>query len=213
MKIIGNMRTVGVGLLAVGLVCLVIGGVFVQQSFMVKTQLLDAVKAQRITSSGVQEYFDLDENALYNPPITVVAPTGTATAPITKTVFASPTVLAPSGTRTAPVTTSVVIPPGTVVVLDQKIEGIIDTPKEVSLMADTLMAHLLVGYVPYSATSSSDPARATIVQAMSMLASLNLARMGFGVSTIALGAGAFMIVVGLGFDLLGLYLWRGRSSG
>jgi hypothetical protein len=142
----------------------------------------------------------------------VIPPTGTATAAVTKPVWAYTTTVPPTGTATAPVTTTIVIIPGTIAELKDKIEGIIDTPKEVKLMADTLMAHLLNGYPPYSSVSGSDPARQTIINGLALITSLNLAQLGFGVCTIALGTGVFMVVTGLGFGLVGVYLWRRKVA-
>lgn len=206
------MKIVGMVLLVLAVVCIVIGGVFIQQSFTVKAQLLDAIKAQRITSGGVQEEFVLDEDKLNNPEVTVIPPTGTATAPVTKTVWAITTTVPPTGTATAPVPTTIVAPylPGEIVELEDKIEGIIDTPKEVKLMADTLLAHLLNGYPPYGSIDRND--RGTFLDGLNMITSLNLAQMGFGVCTIALGAGVFMVVTGLGFGITGTYLWRRKTS-
>jgi len=186
-----NIRKIAgitVGLL--GIVSLVVGGIFIQQSQAVKSQIMDAIVAQRISTSGQQQQFILNTADVTNPPV------------VTDVNVAS----------TVPVTTTVVVPPGTIVNVSQKIVGIIDTPAKVKLMANTLMAHLMADFAPYSTMTSTDPNRQTYLNGLSMVTALNEAQMGLGVSTIALGVGIFMLITGLGFGIIGIYIARRKAS-
>lgn len=76
------------------------------------------------------------------------------------------------------------------------IVGIIDTPQEAQAMANILEEHhLAMGN--YSQLKKDDPARQTILNAMTMENSLNLAQIGFGLTQVVEATGAFMILVGL----------------
>ena len=186
-----KITAIALGLL--GIVSLVVGGIFIQQSFAVKSQIMDAIIAQRITSGGQQQQFVLNPAAVTNAPTV-------------------PTTIAPTGTATAPVTTTAVVPPGTIVNVSQKITGIIDTPGEVKLMANTLMAHLMADFAPYSVMKGTDPNRQTYLNGRSMVTALNEAQMGLGVSTIALGVGVFMLITGIGFGIVALYIGLRRKE-
>lgn len=186
-------KIAGIVLGLIGIASLAVGGIFIQQSFAVKSQIMDAILAQRITSGGQQQQFMLDTASVTNPATTT-------------------TVVAPTGTATAPVTTTVVIPPGTIVNVSEKITGIIDTPSEVKLMSDTLMAHLMADYPPYSVMKGSDPGRQSYINGLSMVTALNEAQMGLGVATIALGVGVFMLITGVGFGIVAVYVGRRRKE-
>jgi hypothetical protein len=186
-------KIAGIVIGLIGVASLVVGGIFIQQSFAVKSQIMDAIIAQRITSGSQQQQFVLNPAAVTNAPTV-------------------PTTIAPTGTATAPVTTTAVVPPGTIVNVSDKVVGIIDTPGEVKLMANTLMAHLMADFAPYSVMKGTDPNRQTYLNGLSMVTALNEAQMGLGVSTIALGVGVFMLITGLGFGIVGIYIGRRRSN-
>ncbi len=152
-----STRTIGMIVLLLGLVCLVIGGVFIWQSFAVNGQVVNSMKIEKATYGG-----DLER----------------------------------------------ITPEGEVIVLDEKIGGIVDTEKEAKLMADTLQSHLHTQYPPYSEMERDDPDRNTIIQGMTLQNSLVIAQMGFGISTMALGIGVFMIITGVAFGGTGLVLRR-----
>ncbi len=92
-------------------------------------------------------------------------------------------------------------------------EGVIDTAEEAKLMSDTLKEHRLDMGI-YTELDRNDPQRETILKAMTMENALNLAQLGFGVSTIVIGTGVFMLITGiaLGGTGLGLYRLSGRES-
>ncbi|MFC1906034.1 hypothetical protein ACFLWJ_00935, partial [Chloroflexota bacterium] len=74
---------------------------------------------------------------------------------------------------------------------------------EAKAMSDTLKAHRShSGF--YTELDRTDPGRATILDAMTMENSLNMAQMGFGLSNFALGAGVTLLIIGVGFGAIGL---------
>ncbi|MFC1979160.1 hypothetical protein ACFLVP_04150 [Chloroflexota bacterium] len=92
---------------------------------------------------------------------------------------------------------------GTHLDVDGTIDGVVDTAYEAKLMSDTLKAHRAnSGY--YTELDRDDPGRATILNAMTMENSLNMAQMGFGLADFALGAGVTLLIVGVGFGAIGL---------
>jgi hypothetical protein len=96
---------------------------------------------------------------------------------------------------------------------NEEIAGVIDTSEEAQLMAETLREHRLdVGL--YTQLERDDPRRDTILKAMTMENSLNLAQLGYGVTTVVIVSGVFMIIMGvaLGGTGLGLYRLSGRAS-
>ena len=94
-----------------------------------------------------------------------------------------------------------------IVKVDKAIKGIVDTAAEAKLMADTLKSHRSkLGF--YTEMKMNDPAREIILKSMTMESSLGLAQLGFGVTTLALGAGIFMIITGIAIGGTGLALRR-----
>jgi hypothetical protein len=81
------------------------------------------------------------------------------------------------------------------------IQGVIDTPQEAQVMADVLSEHLKQ-YGSYSDLKKDDPNRQTILNGMTMVNSLELAVMGFGLTDVVKASGAFMILVGLTFVVI-----------
>ena len=96
---------------------------------------------------------------------------------------------------------------------DEGIAGIIDTPEEAQVMASILREHRMDLGV-YSELARDDPQRDTILKAMTIENSLNLAQLGYGVTTVVIVSGIFMVVMGiaLGGTGLGLYRLSGRVA-
>ncbi len=90
----------------------------------------------------------------------------------------------------------------------EEIEGVIDTAAEAELMAGVLMEHRMDDYGIYSELDREDPNRATILKAMTMENSLNLAQMGFGMVTVVIVSGIFMVIIGFAVSGTGLVLYR-----
>ncbi len=90
----------------------------------------------------------------------------------------------------------------------EEIDGFIDTAAEAKLMADVLREHRLEDYGIYSELGREDPNRATILKAMTMENSLNQAQMGFGLVTVVIVIGIFMVITGIAVSGPGLVLYR-----
>ncbi len=87
------------------------------------------------------------------------------------------------------------------------IDGVIDTATEAELMAGILREHRLdIGV--YSGLARDDPQRDTILKAMTMENSLNLAQLGYGVVTVVVVSGIFMVIMGIAISGTGLVLYR-----
>ncbi len=137
-----NTRNVGVIVLLIGLASLVMGTIFVWQSFAVSNQITTAMQQEKITYDA------------------------------------------------------------------EGIEGVIDSNEEAGIMLDTIRGHRFAGFPPYSELEGDDPARQTILNALTIEAYLTIAQMGYGISTMAQGMGAFMVIVGAAFVALGIVLRR-----
>ena len=93
-----------------------------------------------------------------------------------------------------------------------EIEGVIDNAYEAQVMASVLKEHRLdIGI--YSELARDDPGRETILKAMTMENSLNLAQMGYGLTDVVKYTGLFMIVIGVTISVCGgTLLFSGRRS-
>ena len=75
---------------------------------------------------------------------------------------------------------------------------LIDSPDEAKAQSDAIEQHYLkiTGGKTYSELDREDPNRETAFRAAALRTSLNLAVMGFKVSDLVVGMGAFMVVIG-----------------
>ena len=102
---------------------------------------------------------------------------------------------------------------------DMLAEGeVIDSASEAEIAGDTIREHRhgiaptygdLLGGERYDPTN---PEQLTYSQALNLENYLYLAVLGFGVTQIAMGAGAFMVVTGVALGVAGLVLLRGSRS-
>lgn len=76
------------------------------------------------------------------------------------------------------------------------IKDVIDSPDEVVVMSNILREHRVKDYGYYSQLKRDDPKRDQILKAITMETSLNLAQLGFGLATVVMVTGAFMVVMG-----------------
>ena len=89
------------------------------------------------------------------------------------------------------------------------IEGnVADTAKEAQVAQDILEEHLRDSYGTYGDTERDSPERTLYLDGTTLRNSLNLGIMGFGVSTVIIVNGVFMIVVGIALGLAGLLFLR-----
>ena len=89
------------------------------------------------------------------------------------------------------------------------INGIIDTSQEAEEMANVLYEHRSA-MGNYSQLKRDDPARQTILNAMTMENSLTLARLGFGLTQVVEASGVFMVLIGLTFVAGGAAVVRSK---
>ncbi len=89
----------------------------------------------------------------------------------------------------------------------EEIDGVINTAAEAELMAGVLKEHRMELGV-YSELDREDPQRASILNAMTMENSLNLAQLGYGVVTVVIVSGIFMVIIGLAVSGTGLMLYQ-----
>lgn len=82
------------------------------------------------------------------------------------------------------------------------IKGVIDTPEEAVVMSSILREHRLKNYGYYAELKRDDPKRDQILKAITMENSLNLAQLGFGLATVIIVTGVFMIVTGLALGMV-----------
>ncbi len=90
---------------------------------------------------------------------------------------------------------------------DFKTNSIIDTPEEAELMSQVLKEHRMDLGV-YTELERDDPRRATILNAMTIENSLNLALLSYGIGTMVTVSGVFMVITGVALLGAGLTLHR-----
>jgi len=91
------------------------------------------------------------------------------------------------------------------------IAGVIDTSAEAMVMAEILKEHRTHNYGYYSELKRDDPAREQILKAITMENSLNLAQLSFGLVTVIIITGVFMIVVGLALGTIAFIIKPGGN--
>ena len=85
---------------------------------------------------------------------------------------------------------------------------VVDTAGEAQAAQDILEEHLHNNYGTYGDTTSGSPERTSYLDGTTLRNSLNLARVSFGLSTIAIASGGVMLIMGIGFVGTGLVLHR-----
>lgn len=86
--------------------------------------------------------------------------------------------------------------------------GVVDTAREAQAAQDVLQEHLRENYGTYGDTARGSAERDSYLDGTTLRNSLNLAVMGFGVSQMLLGTGAFMVVTGIALSGGGLVIRR-----
>ena len=143
-----NYKTLGIMVLVIGVVCLVVGSIFVWQSLDVKAKVTEGLLDEQLTSGipgeGDEGY---DANNIY-----------------------------------------------------------VDTAAEAQVAHDTILEHMRDDPGRYGDTERGSAERDHFVDGITLRNSLTIAVMGFGISTIALGIGVFMLVTGVAFGATGLVI-------
>jgi hypothetical protein len=148
--VISNSRKLAALVLIVGLVSIVIGGLFIAQGFAKSSLITEAMRLEKVTYAGE------DANGA--------------------------------------------------------IRGVIDTPQEAAVMAGVLRQHRLERYGYYSELKRDDPNRDTILKALTMENSLNLARLSYGLTDVVKATGAFMLIIGLTLTVTSASVLRGHRA-
>jgi hypothetical protein len=91
------------------------------------------------------------------------------------------------------------------------IKGVVDTPEEAVVMSNILKAHRVNDYGYYAELKRDDPKRDQILKALTMENSLNLAQIGFGLATVIIVIGVFMLVQGAALFIVA-YIIRPRIN-
>ena len=91
---------------------------------------------------------------------------------------------------------------------------VVDTAAEAQAAQDILEEHLRDDYGTYGDTGRGSDERASYLDGTTLRNSLNLAIMGFGVSTVVIVTGVFMLITGLALGAagVGLFWLSGRVS-
>ena len=82
------------------------------------------------------------------------------------------------------------------------IKDFVDTPDEAKVMSEILREHRIDNFGYYTELKRDDPNRDQILKAITMETSLNLAQMGFGLATVIIVTGVFMIVMGVALGVI-----------
>lgn len=91
------------------------------------------------------------------------------------------------------------------------IVGIVDNRAEAQVMSDILLEHSKE-YGSYTSLGRDDPNRQTILNALTMVNSLQMAVMGYGLTDVVKASGAFMILVGFAFVAIAVPALRQRRQ-
>ncbi len=83
---------------------------------------------------------------------------------------------------------------------------VIDTAGEAQVAANTLIEHLRERYGTYADTARGSPERATYLDGLTLLNSLNQAVMGFGLTTVVIVSGVLLVVIGFATGTTGVAL-------
>jgi len=79
----------------------------------------------------------------------------------------------------------------------KEIKGIVDTAAEAEIMAGVLKSHRMDRYGTYGSLGRHDPKRVEIIKAITLESSLHLATLGYGLTQVVKGVGAFIGMIGL----------------
>ncbi len=81
---------------------------------------------------------------------------------------------------------------------------IVDTMEEAQTAAETITQHLRERYGTYADTAQGSEERATYLDGLTLLNSLNQTVMGFGMVTVVIVSGVLLIIMGLNTGIIGV---------
>jgi hypothetical protein len=92
------------------------------------------------------------------------------------------------------------------------IEGnVVDTTAELKAAQDILLEHLRDSYGTYGDTGRDSPERTSYLDGLTLMNSMYIATMGYGVTTVITAIGVFMIIVGIALGATGVLLLRAQT--
>jgi hypothetical protein len=91
--------------------------------------------------------------------------------------------------------------------------NVVDTTPELKTAQNILLEHMRDNYGTYGNTTSGSSERTSYLDGLTLMNSMYIATMGYGVTTVILAVGVFMIIVGLALGATGvLFLRPARTS-
>jgi len=89
--------------------------------------------------------------------------------------------------------------------------NVVDTTAELESAQAILLEHMRDSYGTYGDTGRDSPERTSYLDGLTLMNSMYIATMGYGVSTVITAVGVFMIIVGIALGATGALLYR-RST-
>ena len=89
--------------------------------------------------------------------------------------------------------------------------NVVDTTTELKAAQDILLEHMRDSYGTYGDTGRDSPERTSYLDGLTLMNSMYIATMGYGVTTVITGIGAFMIIVGIALGATGVLLLRAQT--
>jgi hypothetical protein len=89
--------------------------------------------------------------------------------------------------------------------------NVVDTTAELKTAQDILLEHMRDSYGTYGDTGRGLPERTSYLDGLTLMNSMYIATMGYGVTTVITGIGAFMIVLGIALGATGVLLLRTQA--
>jgi len=86
--------------------------------------------------------------------------------------------------------------------------NVVDTTTELEAEQAVLLQHMHDSYGKYGETERNSPERTLYLDGLTLMNSVYIATMGYGVTTVILVIGLFMIIVGLALGATGFVLLR-----
>ena len=86
--------------------------------------------------------------------------------------------------------------------------NVVDTTAELKAAQDILLEHMRNSYGTYGDTGRDSPERTQYLDGLTLMNSMYVATMGYGVTTLITGIGAFMIIAGIALGATGVLLLR-----
>jgi len=90
--------------------------------------------------------------------------------------------------------------------------NVVDTTPELEAAQAVLLQHMRDSYGTYGETERGSAERTSYLDGLTLMNSMYIATMGYGVTTVILAIGVFMIIVGLALGATGFVLLRPATT-